>query len=169
MPHESSTILTSAITEHGAAGTVVMAPSRRRTSRINVSLPARFRWCRQNLCRLLLIKVWFQMALVLAALGWRVQRNDSPSTVAAVSVTLVLSSWMMSRERIRHSFAGDKFLWGFGGRVDDDWATFGRPLLCLDEINRKRKLQEHKDQVAFRVGLACTMLAGVVAYIGVER
>src|SRR6188768_2830067 len=105
MPHGSSSILTSAIPEHGTAGTV-MAPSRGRTSRIKVSLPVRLRWCRQNVYRLVLIKVWFQLALVLATVGWWVWRNDAPSTVAAVSVILVLSSWMMSRERIRHSFAG---------------------------------------------------------------
>src|SRR5688572_25630000 len=90
-------------------------------------------WCWHNLCRLVLIKVWFQLAGVLSVMWWWLLRRDIPSTLATVSITLVLSTWMMSRERIRRSLAGDHVSPGLGGKMDDDWSTFARPLLCLDE------------------------------------
>ena len=93
-------------------------------------------------------------------------RRDSPSTLATVSIILVLSSWMMSRERIRRSLAGDLASSSLGGRVDDDWSTFERSFLCLDEINHKRKAQERKDRTACRIGIVCTLLAGIVAVVG---
>ena len=135
-------------------------------TRPKISIRAKCWWCWHNLCRLVLIKVWFQLAVVLAAMGWWLLRRDGPATLAAVSITLVLSSWMMSRERIRRSLAGDNAQSGLGGRVDDDWSTFERPLLCLDEINHKRKAQEKKDRNACRIGIVCTVLAGIVAVVG---
>jgi len=73
------------------------------------------------------------------------------------------------RERIRRSLAGDHASSGLGGRVDDDWSTFERPLLCLDEINLKRKAQEKKDKTACRIGIVCTVLAGIVAVVGFQN
>ena len=99
-------------------------------------------------------------------MGWWLMRRDSPSTLAAVAITLVLSSWMMSRERIRRSLAGDHASSRLGGRVDEDWSTFERPLLCLDEIHNKRKAQERKDRTACRIGIVCTVLAGIAAVAG---
>jgi len=137
-----------------------------RAAGIKISLRARCLWCWNNLCRLLLIKVWFQLGVVLSVMGWWLLRRDSPSTLATVAITLVLSSWMMSRERIRRSLAGDNASSRLGGRVDDDWSTFERPFLCLDEINNKRKAQERKDRTACRIGIICTVLAGIVAVVG---
>jgi hypothetical protein len=122
-----------------------------------VSLSSRCRCCWQNLCRLLLTRTWLHGGLVLGALGWWLWQRDAPSTVSAVSVILVLSSWMMNRERIRRALAG---------RADDDWSTFNRPLLSLDEINHRRQAQERKDRIACRLGLLCTVLAGIVAVVG---
>ena len=135
-------------------------------ARRKVSHRARCWWCWNNLCRLFLIKVWFQLAVVLSVMGWWLMRRDSPSTLAAVAITLVLSSWMMSRERIRRSLAGDHASSRLGGRVDDDWSSFERRLLCLDEINHKRNAQERKDRTACRIGIVCTVLAGIVAVAG---
>ena len=109
------------------------------------------------------------MAVVLSAIGWWLLKRDSPSTLAAVSITLVLSSWMMSRERIRRSLAGDHASSRLGGRVDDDWSTFERPFLCLDEINNKRKAQERKDRTACRIGIICTVLAGIIGICGTRN
>ena len=120
----------------------------------------------QNLCRLFLIKVWFQAAVVLSVTGWWLWNRDSASTVATVSITLVLSSWMMSRERIRRSLVSERTSSGLGGRMDDDWTTFERPFLCLEEINQKRKAQERKDRTACRIGIVCTVVAGIVAVVG---
>lgn len=99
-------------------------------------------------------------------MGWWLWHRDNPSTMATVAIILVLSSWMMSRERIRRSLAGEHASSRLGGRVDDDWSTFERPFLCLDEINHKRKAQERKDRTACRIGIVCTVLAGLVAVIG---
>ena len=119
-----------------------------------------------NLCRLFLMKVWMQTALGLGAMGWWLSRRDSAATFATVVITLVLSSWMMSRERIRRSLAGERSPSGLGGKVNNDWSNFERPLMCLDEINQKRKAQEQKDRTAFRMGLVFTLLAAVVAVLG---
>jgi hypothetical protein len=140
--------------------------SRKHYAYSKVPIRAKCWWCWHNFCRLFLIKVWFQLAVVLTAMSWWLLRRDSPSTLATVSITLVLSSWMMSRERMRRSLAGDKAHWGLGGRVDDDWSTFQRPLVSFDEINAKRTAQERKDRTAFRIGIVCTVLAGVVGVIG---
>ena len=145
---------------------LAVPPSAERPARRHISLRARCWWCWNNLCRLFLIKVWFQLAVVLTVMGWWLMRRDSPSTLAAVAITLVLSSWMMSRERIRRSLAGDHASSRLGGRVDDDWSTFERPLLCLDEIHNKRKAQERKDRTACRIGIVCTVLAGIAAVAG---
>jgi len=109
------------------------------------------------------------MAVVLSATGWWLLRRDGPFTLATVSITLVLSSWMMSRERIRRSLAADHATSSLGGRVDDDWSTFDRPRLCLDDINNKRKAQEKKDKTACRIGIVCAVLAGIVAVIGFRK
>jgi hypothetical protein len=149
-------------------GLVLLTTHKSREHYANFKVPIRAKcwWCWQNFCRLVLIKVWFQLAVVLSAVGWWMLRRDSPSTLAAVAIILALSSWMMSRERIRRSLAGDNAQSGLGGRVDDDWSTFERPLLCLDEINLKHKAQEKKDRTACRIGIVCTFLAGVVAVVG---
>src|SRR5687767_3153739 len=88
-----------------------------------VSLQAKGWWCWNNLCRVVLIKVWFQMAMVLCAMGWWLVNRDTASTVATVVIILVLSSWMMSRERIRRSLAGELASSRLGGRMDDDWCA----------------------------------------------
>ena len=111
----------------------------------------------------------FQLAVVLSVIGWWLLSRDSASTVAAVAITLILSSWMMSRDRIRRSLAGDQASSRPGGRVDDDRSAFERPFLCLDEINDKRKAQERKDRMACRIGIVCTVLAGIVAVAGVSE
>ena len=53
--------------------------------------------------------------------------------------------------------------------MDDDWAAFERRLLCLDEINNKRNAQERKDRTACRIGIVCTVLAGIVAVAGFRK
>jgi hypothetical protein len=140
--------------------------SRAHAAQRGVPLKAKCRCCWQNLCRLILTKVWFQLAAVVSAAGWWLLKRDSPSTLAAVAIILVLGSWMMSRERIRRNFGGDKASWGLGGRIEDDWSTLDRPLVSLDEINLKRTAQEKKDRLAFRIGVVCTVLAGIIGIAG---
>jgi hypothetical protein len=139
------------------------------TLRSRVSLRVRVRWGWQNLCRLLLTKPGFQVALVLAITGWWFPRRDIPATLAAISLIMILSTWMMHRERIRRHLAADKSGWQCGSRPEDDWTPLVRPLLTLDEINTRRRRQEQKDRTAFRLGLACTLLAAVIGVAGFQK
>jgi len=136
--------------------------------RPRVSLRAKVRWGWQNLCRLFLTKPGFQVALVLAITGWWLPRRDIPATLAAISLIMILSTWLMNRERIRRHLAADHPARHAGSRPEDDWTPLVRPLLTLDEINARRRCQEQKDRTAFRLGLACTLLAAVVGVIGFQ-
>ena len=116
-----------------------------------------------------MLKVWFQGGVGLVAVGWWLWQRDLHATLGAVVVLLVLSLWSMSRERIRRNLTGDRAESGLAGRADDDWSSLGRPLLCLDEINLRRKSQEKKDRMAFRIGILYTVLAGVIVALGFQK
>ena len=140
-----------------------------RTPSEKVTLLTKFSWCWENLCRLLLIKVWVQMTIVLCIAGWWLMHRDSSSTLSTVAITLVLGSWMMNRERIRNSLAGETTRPGWSCRVVDDWTSLQHPLRSLDELNRQRELQQRKDKFAFRFGIVCSVLAGVIAVLGFQN
>ncbi len=130
------------------------------------TIRTRWRWFWQNLGRLFLIKVWFQCALVLAVIAWWLQGRNPASTLCAALLIMVVSSWMMNRERIRRHLSGDSTGKGRAGRAEDDWLPLDRPLLTLQEIEARCRVQAKKDRTAFRVGLACTVLAAVMGIAG---